>query len=146
MTRLHGILADRDYSYTAAEMLPLVLLAPMTLTQLAERIGRDRATVRRAVQKAKAAGQVHCCGWRREKRASGEPVAVFVWGPGDDAPRPKPLTSSQKTARWRRSKSGREWGERYNGARRVRRLFERAGVAAIDPLLAAVMGVRNVQQ
>jgi hypothetical protein len=156
MTNFKGRKAPgRDYSTALRDMLPSLLSVPMSKQEIAKATERDFETVSHLFVKIRSS--VHIAGWKRGR--SGPIEALWLYGPGKDSPKPAALTSAEKSARWRntphgkilarkyskrwrKSENGRDWTKSYRSARYARKKFESGGVAAIDPLLAAIMGPR----
>lgn len=77
-------------------------------------------------------------------------TAVFSWPDGKEPRKsarwrntPHGKTLARKySKRWRKSEAGRDWTKSHRSGRAARKKFESGGVAAIDPLLAAIMGQR----
>ena len=148
-------LPGSDYSRPLAELLPDIIgKRSKSTSEIAKASGRTGTTVKNVVARLHKQGQVHIKRW---KRTAGPWVACFFWGPGTDAKRPDPEPRSvitkryrqtekgKKTClacrkRWKRSAAGKEYFRKYHGSRWTREKFATGGVAAIDPLLAAIMG------
>lgn len=124
-----------DYSAPAIDKLPdLIGAKPMTVRDISIELGRSQKSMDTLFSKLHAAGRVHVAKWQRG--SSGPIAAMYLWGEGEDAPRPKPYTTAQKCRRYRQSggaKSARK-------TRLTNKAIKTGGLAAIDPLLAAVMG------
>lgn len=150
--------AGRDYSRPLVEVLPDIIgKRSKTVGQIAKAAGRSETTTKNVINRLHKAGQVHIKRW---KRTVGPYVACYFWGAGTDAPRPAPEPRSivhkryrqsehGKSVcracrdRWRASDNGAAYTVSYNKARWAREKFSKGGLAAIDPLLAAIMGRRN---
>ena len=144
----------RDYSAALRDQLPaLIGSKPMSKQEIAKATDRDFETVSHLFRKIR--DSVHIAGWKRGR--SGPIEALWMIGPGEDAPKPKALTSAEKSAkwrntphgkilarkyskRWRKSEHGRDWTKSYRSARYARKKYEAGGVAAIDPLMAIILG------
>ena len=48
--------------------------------------------------------------------------------------------SKRARKKWKRSKAGKDYARKYDQNRTAKQKFSAGGVAAIDPLLAAIMG------
>lgn len=160
MTKFKGRQKEgRDYSSALRDLLPtLISETPMSRQEIAQAAGRDHETVSRLFTKIRS--QIHIAGWRRAN--SGPIESLWLLGPGEDMPKPTPFTSAEKSARWRttphgkvmarkaakrwrNSGSGRDWIRSYGAGKYARKKYETGGIAAIDPLLAAIMGVTRQQ-
>lgn len=103
---------------TLVEELPGLLDASMmSVDDIAERLGRNRGAVGNLIRKLHAQKAVYIAAWRRAK---GNHAALWQWGSLPDAEPLPNLTNADKKAIAD---------------------YERGGLAAIDPLLAAIMGV-----
>lgn len=114
----------------------------MTISALAEATGCCHQTISKIIKSERH--NLHIQSWKRSKR--GPMAPRFRLGQGDDAKMPQKLTAAQKCKRWRNTEEGRqrssEYGRGYESAASARKKIEQSGVRAIDPLLAAIMGVR----
>lgn len=124
---------------------------------MADAIGISRQSTQTLISQLKEEGvKIRIAGWRG--RTKGPRVAVYTIGEGQDAERPDAMTNAEKVAkyratpkgkatyrrcakRWRKSAAGKEYARKGWQARSARAKFEKRGVAAIDPLLAAIMGM-----
>ena len=156
----------RDYSIALRDMLPQHIgegMEPKTKQELAKLTGRSFETLTRLFKKIHGTG-IHIAGWQRG--TSGEPAAMWILGPGEDVPRPGPMSSAEKNKRyratehgwktsrqasdnWKKSERGQEYLAKYNQRRleryHARNAIKRNAYAVLkqaDPLLAAIMGVR----
>lgn len=152
--------AGRDYSTALRDKLPAIIgKTPKSKQEIAAAAERDHETVSRLFDKIRS--QIHIAGWKRGE--NGPIEALWLLGPGEDAPKPAPFTSAEKSARWRntphgkamarkaakrwrRSEGGRDWIRSYGVAKYAQRKYETGGIAAIDPLLALIMGAPRQQQ
>lgn len=124
-----------DYSFNAADKLPeLIGSQPMTARDISVEIGRNHKSIDHMIKKLHEQGKVHIASWKRGMQ--GPIAAMYQWGPGQDAKRPKPLTASQKCKRYRQSGPSQSAKQQ----RIARQGVKSGGLAAIDPLLAAIMG------
>lgn len=148
-----------DYSKPLREMLPEIIgKRSKSAPKIAAVAGRRPQSVTDLLNRLHAKGEVHIKRWTRG--ASGPYIACFLWGPGKDAKRPAPISDAEKSRRyrntengkkvckacrdrWHATEQGKDYVESYNKARWAREKFSKGGLAAIDPLLAAVMGRRN---
>jgi hypothetical protein len=143
----------RDYSVALRDLLPTIIgSTPMTMRQIEKVSGRDHETVRRIIGKVRH--MVHIAAWTRVHHT---PTPLYLWGAGEDAPRPRPLTYSEKskkyrstengwkvsreaTMRWKQTPAAVEYKERRNAkikAARERKSRAQALLRQIDPLMAA---------
>lgn len=164
MTRGGRKAPGRDYSRELSEMLPEIIGAgrhAKTIRDIAKLSQRDRGTVDRLLSRMRKATpkQAYIHAWKRGAVGPFSPM----WKLGDrpDEPAPAAYSSAEKskryrqterghaisraaTDRWRASEDGKEhallYGPTYRSSRRARIAFETGGVAAVDPLLAAIMG------
>lgn len=151
----------RDYNTPLLDLLPTIIgKRSKSIPQIAEAGGRQRQTVTKLIARLHQQNVVHIKRWTR---TTGPYVANYKWGSGVDAPRPQPEDRSvihkryrtsekgRKTCkicakRWRKSERGQEYVHSANKARWAREKFSKGGIAAIDPLLAAMMGQRKQPQ
>ena len=82
------------------------------------------------------AGKIHVVRWRRGKQ--GPALPVYRWGAGNDATRPKPLTNSQKSRRWRKANPD------LVAAHRTRVHEFRVRMPRLDPVLSALLKRRRL--
>lgn len=153
--------SGRDYSVALRDMLPQIIATEAkSRFEIAAAAQRDHESVRRVM--AKLRDQVHIAGWRRGK--CGPIEALWLWGPGEDAPYPGPMSSAEKSRKYRATERGsmvnraaaRNWynseaGKQYRMEdairKKARRRIMKAAVERAyleiksrDPLLAAIMG------
>jgi hypothetical protein len=136
----------RDYPVALARFIPAFLATGShTCREIAAIADCTEGAARKAVAKLKKLDLVHIEGWRRS--VSGPHVPIYSNGPGIDAPRIEPVPKSQRNRRYRKSKNGkamiRDQRRREANGRLARKMYETGGVAAIDPLLAALMGIKS---
>lgn len=148
-------ISGHDYSRPLRDMLPDIIgKRSKSAPQVAIAAGRRAQTVQRLLALLHSQGQVHIKRWTRNR--AGPYAPCYRWGPGTDAPKPaaqsrsviskryresdhgKPVCDAIKQ-RWRNSERGKEYAENANKARWAREKFTKGGLAAIDPLLAAIM-------
>lgn len=156
MTNFRGKMKEGvDYSTALRDLLPtLIGKAPKSMFEIAEASGRSHETVRRVM--GKLVGQIHVHEWRRYKTGW---EALYLWGGGENAPKPPALTCAEKcrkyrstehgkrvadqaTLRWKSSPAAAEYHKRRR--KKIKDAKDRKkkaiqAMAAIDPLLAAVM-------
>lgn len=145
----------RDYSAPLKSVLPAILTRSKSIVQIAKSAGRSRQTVSKVIARLHEQGAVHIKRWQRGK--DGPYAACYLWGSGDDAPKPAAIPLSERVRRYRQTEKGRaaaarsrkrwkaseqglDYAIQYNKGRWARDKFEKGGVAAIDPLLAAMLG------
>lgn len=155
-------LPGSDYTVPMRDILPEVIgEVAKTSNQIGIECGRCLQTTSRLLGRLHKAGEVHIESWARGN--SGPYVAHYRWGSGEDAERPAPLSNSAKhrnyrktdkgrktcrkcNARWRKTEKGQEYQSRYFKGLYARQKYQTGGVAAIDPLLAAMMGIKSTKQ
>lgn len=81
------------------------------------------------------AGETHVVRWVRGRQ--GPAMPVYRWGAGEDAARPRPLTNSQKSRRWR--KSNPELYAQHNW----RKSMKKRTTPVLDPIHARLLGYRR---
>lgn len=148
----------RDYSAALRDILPKIIgprCKPKSKQEIADIAGRDHQTVATLFVKIRA--ELYIAGWRRSD--VGPMTPLWKLGNKPDAPKPPAYTSAEKSRRyrsdpeklarskkaqkaWRNSEAGKDWRHYYPKRRQARKAYEAGGVAAIDPLLAAIMGGR----
>lgn len=111
-------------------------LGPMTIDDLAVAACVSRRTLSSSRYYIKAlleAGRIRIVGWKRahELERSGPPVPVFAAGPGQSVPRPEPMSNSERAERYRTTAKYRAY--------LTRKTARLGGVAAVDPILAAMV-------
>lgn len=144
-----------DYSVLLRDMLPAIIgKRSKNVVEIAAKAGRRPQSVRHVIERLHDKGQVHIKRWKRGN--AGPYVAYYFWGPGVDAPRPEAQPRSVVHKRYRETENGKKvcracrkrWRKSaegglsiksYNRGRWAREKFSKGGVAAIDPLLAAIM-------
>lgn len=89
---------------TRDRILERLLDGVMTVDELALAAHVHWVTASGHVRALHAAQLVHVIDWRRSP--SGNPAAIYAFGPGRDKPRPGPVPASVKCARWRDKNRG----------------------------------------
>lgn len=145
---------------TAGERVEVVLREGVALPvpAIAERAGCHEVTAAAHVKRLRA--QLHVAAWLPARGHSGPPLAVWQWGQGVDAPRPLPLSETEKSRRYQATEKGKASVARAIAKRVAKRrgdpeaamtqkrhndahYFRKRGPKAldvVDPLLAALMG------
>jgi len=145
--------AGRDYTYTLPSILPNIIgEKAKSIAEIASEAGRSDDAAGRAITHCRQ--DVHIESWRRTKVGW---VPLYLWGRGEDAAKPPPLTSAEKSRIYRASEHGRiasaaachayqlsPAGAEYRKRRyqkikqaRDRKRQAHAMLKEIDPLLAA---------
>lgn len=109
-----------------------------TVGGVAKELGLGLTTARRHLRLLKAEGLAYIACWNR---ISGPMVPVWVQGNGEDAPKPRPLTSAEYNRRYRarikkaveRGSKGFEYDERYKGKVALAKAAEVAQRTRIAP-------------
>lgn len=131
----------------------------LSIEEIAVALGRNHAAVGTLIKDLheQAAPALYIADWRR---ARGRHAALWKWGQGVDAAPLPHLTNAETCKKYRTSKHGRKvhlkasrrWYRQNNGAalrladrknKAAQLAFSKHGVAAIDPLLAAIMGANK---
>lgn len=125
---------------------------------IAKFANKSEQYVGKVIKKMHEDGDVHINHWERGE--VGPYVAFFKYGPGEDAERPKALTRTERSRRyrstengkrvckeindrWNASERGTEYRKKYDQSKWIRKKLESGGLARIDPLMAAIYGVSN---
>jgi len=130
---------------TLRESVPkLITDKAMSTADIAATLGVNESSVRVVLWMMKNDGvQMHIKRWRRSTRGPMKPI--WIMGEGKDATKPTKLTPAQKCKRWRNTKEGnerrKEYARHYHSKVASQKRYATKGVAGIDPLLAAIMGV-----
>lgn len=85
------------------------------------------------------AGLVHVAQWHKRTNG-GQPQPTFAWGPGEDAPRPGPLSGKDKARRYMETLKADP--ERYAHFCARRSMRERK-TPFMDPIHAAMLGYKR---
>lgn len=104
-----------------------------TAVELAGIVHCHVRTSRLIVAKLKQQGVIYIEEWRRVEY-NDIPAAAYRYGIGDDAVKPRPLTSAEKARKWRGAESVESKAFRLARLRQLRRKIKR------DPLMAAFFG------
>ena len=145
-----------DYSRPARELI-LESIAHISKTnkEVAEHIGRRQSSVIIVMNTLYKEGLVYLARWKRGK--SGPISPCYRIGNKTDAQRPLPLTTAEKSARYRstehgmqvsiaardayqHSEHGMEKRTAYNKAYYARNKAKSKGLIGIDPLMAMIYG------
>jgi transcription initiation factor IIE alpha subunit len=105
----------------------------MTAPELALKVFCTERSAQQMINKLREAGNVHIQTWRKSKNVW---VAVYRYGIGSDAAKPKPLTAYERIVRHREKESLDDKAFRL-ARERGKRLKPRR-----DPLVAALFGER----
>ena len=82
------------------------LAEPITMEELVEELGSTSCNMSKLTRHCRAIGLVRVAAWRTDR--PGKPAMMFQISDGRrDAPRPKPLTRAQISARWREAQRNR---------------------------------------
>ena len=131
--------AGRDYAVPLRDILPTLLVdRAMTVAQISIAADREEQSVRHVIKRLHERNEVHIASWQRN--AKGPNTAAYKLGPGTDAKRPPRVSHAKKSKKWRNSSEGAEHTRHYKTALYARQKFATGGVAAIDPLLAILLG------
>ena len=150
------------HAKTLAEELPELLGEDgpaLSVDEIAATLNRNRDAVGNLIRELHTQTEkaMYIAAWRRAK---GRHAALWKWGSLDDAPPLPNLTNAEACKQYRNTENGkrvhnrgsRRWYRKNNGAalrlidrkhKKAIAAFERDGVSAIDPLLAAIMGARK---
>lgn len=84
-------------------IMRLLESGPLSAAEVAHDAGCQWSAVRRCIHALKTAGIVHIAGWEKAKLTNGGPwVAQYTVNVGaKDAPKPRPMTETEKTRRYR---------------------------------------------
>jgi transcription initiation factor IIE alpha subunit len=104
-----------------------------TAVQLSELIHCTVRSARLIVSKLHKQGLIHIQSWHRVEYNS-IPAAVYRYGIGVDAVRPKPMTMNERMKKWRAKESVEHREFRLARQRQLRKKIKR------DPLVAAFFG------
>lgn len=147
--------AGVDYSTSVDELaIRMLSVRPMTAAEMAAETGRSYECFR--LWTTRNRDKIHIVGW---PRSCGNRAARYALGPGDDVPRPPKMSNSEKNIRyrateggklahslarerWHKSERGQQYRQSYQKAYYARQKARQGGLAAFDPLLAAIMGIR----
>ena len=142
------------------DMIPEIIQIgkpPMSPEDISRVTDRNANAVRKLLKQLHENGDVHIASWGRAIR--GPFIAQYTWGKGIDAPKIEKLTNREICSRYRNTEKGkkvhtkgsRAWRRKNNatGLKSIQRnqakalkKYQSGGVAAIDPLLAAIMGMK----
>lgn len=147
------------YEKPLIEMLPELIggeKEALSTKEIAAATGRNNGAVGKIIKSLHERKVIYVAAWRR---SHGSHTALWKMGSLPDAAPLEKLTNAEtcrryvSTERGRkiRNKGSRRWYRQNNGAEAKRlwrkkkealKTFETGGVAAIDPLLAAIMGYK----
>jgi hypothetical protein len=122
-----------------------------SVSELAGRLGMTKSAVGEMIRDKLRDG-LRICGYEDVK--TGPRLPIYVIGPGEDVPRPAWKSQSERQKAYRSSEKGVEFVRQYESsverkmkqaaaykARAARERFRKVGLAGVDPLMAAIMGV-----
>lgn len=95
--------AVRVNAMAVAEMIKGIQDGCHTLYELSDMSGLSIQTVRHYCNVLHKARVIHVCDWREDAKG-GKTLRVFSMGYGDDAKKPKPMSSRDACARYRARK------------------------------------------
>lgn len=125
-----------DYSFSTRDVLPeLIKTTPLSPAMIAEKIGRSAQAVGELMAKLHREGLVHIAKWKRAER--GPMIRLYLWGPGEDMKKPHSYTQNERCRRYRKTIRG----QGVTQAIRAKNKIKTQGLAAVDPLMAAIMGL-----
>jgi hypothetical protein len=106
--------AGRDYSRPLVEMLPQIIgKKAKTIPEIADEAQRSNQSVQGLFARLKKIGGViHIKSWKRGMYG-GKITPCYLYGPGEDAKKPRPYTRSECVARYQRTDKGRAAKDRY---------------------------------
>lgn len=112
-------------------IVDLLTRNPMTAHELAATVYCTQRSAQILVSRLRKQGLVYITEWRRVGTVW---VAVYAYGIGSDAIKPKPLTSQERLAKWRAKESLDDHAFRMARERAKKWKIKR------DPLVAALFG------
>lgn len=130
----------RNYEKPMIELLPEIIgKKAKPITVIADEAQRSVQTVRQLFKRIKEKGGViHIGSWQRGI-TGGQITACYLLGPGDDAPKIKPLTRNQISRRYQKTDKGRAAKQRF--------FAKKAGVCSVvsksirqNPLMSILYG------
>ncbi len=146
-----------DYSMPVDVLVrQLLAIRPMSASEMAAATGRSYECFRLWVTRNR--DRIHIADWHRPE-GGGNRAARYALGHGEDMPRPPKMSNAEKAnryratdggklahararKRWDSSERGQQYQQAYRKAYYARSKAKRGGLAAIDTLLAAIMGSR----
>jgi len=105
----------------------------LTAHEVAAKVYCTQRSAQILIARLRKSGLVYVADWRR---IGNTPVAVYRYGIGSDAPRPKPMTARERLVRWRAKESLDDHAFRMARERAKKWKIRR------DPLVAAFYGER----
>jgi hypothetical protein len=112
-------------------IIDLLTLNALTAHEVAAKVYCTQRSAQILISRLRKSGLVYISNWRR---IGNVPVAVYSYGIGSDATRPKPLTAKEKLARWKAKES------LDDNAFRMARQRAKKWKIKRDPLVAAFYG------
>jgi len=114
-------------------IIDLLTTNALTAYEVAAKVYCTQRSAQILIARLRKSGLVYISDWRRIGKL---PVAVYSYGIGSDATRPKPLTPKEKLARWKAKESLDDHAFRMARERAKKWKIKR------DPLVAALFGER----
>jgi len=115
-------------------IVSLLQRAGCTAPEVAAKVYCTERSAQIIINKLRVQGDVHIQEWRRSGNVL---VAVYRYGIGTDAEKPKPLTAQERLKRWRAKESLDDHAFRMAKERAKKWKIKR------DPLVAALFGEAN---
>lgn len=126
--------------------------AGVSVADISVSTGIPMTTIKRIIDN-KLRSSLHIVGWQDQPRR-GPRLPVYAFGPGEDMPRPDWRSDAERQRKYRSTVNGMEAVRTYEcsierkmareavkKARASRERFKKVGLAGVDPLMAAIMGV-----
>jgi hypothetical protein len=109
---------------TRERLLELLSEDDMTARALEAALGICYPAIRRHLNIEHAAGRIHICSWQEMIGSAGPSAAIYRFGPGADARKPRPSNA----------KRSRRFREKHAGLLRAKRLAKTHGVTPFSPV------------
>lgn len=126
--------------------LKLLELRPMDITELSVKLAISERAARFRVNDLHAAGRIHITRWERFS-PHGAPSRMWALGPGEDAPRPKPVPRTTLQREWLK-RMRKEDPDKYERRLARKRLAQRIRMGTLvkrDPAAEAMFGPAEKQ-
>lgn len=131
------VMLGNEASRQWIEYIPTLLVnETLTVSQIADKTGLSYNWTLRYVWKLKEMRLIHIHGWKRAEGKMPRYVANYGAGPRYDAPKPKPMTSTEVSRRRRKDP---DYREKENARKRAKKWCENA-TKKRDPLMTALFG------